>query len=175
MIKFGAPLLLFTTLAFFLWRGLGNDPTLLPSPLLDRQAPLFQLPDLIEPQQVVDNSTFQGRPYVLNVWGSWCPECRTEHPVVSELAKQLPVYGLNWKDEADEAKRWLDQFGNPYQAIPFDPDGRVGIDFGVYGAPETFLIDADGVIRFKHIGPLSRAIVEQQLLPALESSAGEAP
>jgi cytochrome c biogenesis protein CcmG/thiol:disulfide interchange protein DsbE len=105
--------------------------------------------------------------YLLNVWGSWCVSCRDEHPVLVELAKRkrIPLYGLNWKDKHEDAVAWLERFGDPYVASGVDREGRVAIDFGVYGAPETYLIDREGVIRFKHTGPLTRAVIEEQILP----------
>jgi len=169
MLKSFLPLALFCLLGILLWQGLGKDPTRLPSPLIDRPIPNFSLPDLLNPEQQVSNTELLGKPYLINVWGSWCPECRVEHPLISALADQLPVYGLNWKDTKPEATRWLEQFGNPYHAVPFDEDGRVGIELGVYGAPETLLVDAQGLVRFKHVGPLDNQVIQQQLLPALRS------
>ncbi len=169
MFRYLAPLLVFLALAGFLLAGIGRDPTELPSPLLDRPAPAFSLPRLGDPEATVRSADYADQPWLLNVWGSWCPECRVEHPLITELAQRLPVFGLNWKDDPQDAQRWLAQFGDPYHAVGFDGDGRVGIDFGVYGAPETFLIDGDGIIRFKHIGPLTPTIIRDELLPALEA------
>ena len=162
-----APLLLFLGLAIFLFAGLENDPRKLPSVLIGKPAPDFSLESLTEPDATVSKQSLLGQAYILNVWGSWCFACRIEHETVSRLATQVPVYGLNWKDERSEALRWLQQFGNPYIASAYDPGGRTGIDFGVYGAPETFIVDAQGCIRYKHVGPLDETIVSEDILPRL--------
>ena len=161
------PLAIFLLIVFFLWRGLGLNPRAVPSPLIGKPAPAFTVPLLSDATRTLSAEGLRGQVYLLNVWGSWCVSCREEHPVLVELAKQqrIPLYGLNWKDKHEDAVAWLERFGDPYVASGVDRDGRVAIDFGVYGAPETYLIDREGVIRFKHTGPLTRAVIEEQILP----------
>lgn len=143
----------------------------LPSPLIGRPAPEFSLPVLHEPGRLVSSQELLGEPYLLNVWGSWCPGCRVEHPVIEAFAKRqrVRVIGYNWKDEHADAIRWLEQFGNPYWLVLVDYDGRTAIDWGIYGAPETFLVDADGIIRWKHVGPIDEATITGQLEPLLDA------
>lgn len=143
----------------------------LPSPLIGKPAPEFSLPVLHEPGRLVSSRDLRGQPYLLNVWGSWCPACRVEHPVLTRFAesKRLRVIGYNWKDEHADALRWLEQFGNPYWLVLVDYDGRKAIDWGIYGAPETFLVDAEGIVRWKHVGPVDDAIIAGELLPALDA------
>ena len=154
--------------------GLSRDPDreALPSALMGKPAPDFALPVLHEPTRVVTGRDLRGQSYVLNVWGSWCVECRVEHPVITRFAetKRVRVIGYNWKDEPADALAWLEQFNNPYWVVLADEVGRTAIDFGVYGAPETFLVDADGIVRWKHVGPLSDDIVQNELLPALAAA-----
>ena len=152
------PLVLFVGLVVFLLVGLRRDPHEVPSPLIDRPAPAFQLPQLNEPTKTFSAQEMKGRVWLLNVWASWCVSCRDEHPVLIEIARTgaVPIYGLNWKDKPADARSWLDEFGNPYVLSASDLDGRVAIDYGVYGAPEAYLIDKQGVIRYKQIGPLCR-------------------
>jgi cytochrome c biogenesis protein CcmG/thiol:disulfide interchange protein DsbE len=147
--------------------GLTRDPRHVPSPLVDKSAPAFQLPTVADAGKQISINDLKGRVVLLNVWASWCVACRTEHPFLMELASEgvLPIYGLDYKDTREDAQRWLAQFGNPYRQSAFDEQGRVGIDWGVYGVPETFLLDAQGVIRHKHIGPLNREIWERDILP----------
>ncbi|UOV03456.1 DsbE family thiol:disulfide interchange protein [Pseudoxanthomonas sp. F37] len=142
----------------------------LPSPLIGKPAPAFDLPLLHEPNKRVTNADLAGQPYVMNVWGSWCPECRVEHPVLTQFAltKRVRFIGYNLKDERPDALRWLEQFGNPYMMVLADVEGRTAIDWGIYGAPETFLVDGNGVIRWKHVGAIDQAIIDHQLIPALE-------
>ncbi|WP_425481647.1 DsbE family thiol:disulfide interchange protein [Cognatilysobacter lacus] len=176
-----APLALFAVLAALLAAGvwLSRKPgrEALPSPLIGKPTPAFALPSLHAPGRIVRAADLRGAPYLLNVWGSWCPACREEHPVVTSFAetKRLRVVGYNWKDERADALRWLEQFGNPYWLVLVDMQGDTAIDFGIYGAPETYLVDANGRIRWKHVGPLSDAIIHDELLPqlhALESEHG---
>jgi cytochrome c biogenesis protein CcmG, thiol:disulfide interchange protein DsbE len=170
MLKRWLPLLVFLALGTLLFAGVRlsgtRDPNAIPSPLIDKAAPAFALPSLHEPGRIVTEADLRGAPYVLNVWGSWCPSCRIEHPVVDALAKtgRIKVVGFNYKDEREDALRWLQQFGDPYAFSLVDLDGRKAIDFGVTAAPETFLIDAQGVVRFKHTGPLSWDVVEREIL-----------
>ncbi|CAN7387414.1 DsbE family thiol:disulfide interchange protein [Pseudoxanthomonas sp. LjRoot168] len=142
----------------------------LPSPLIGKPAPAFDLPLLHDPAKRTTNADLAGQPYVMNVWGSWCPECRVEHPILTKFAltKRVRFIGYNLKDEREDALRWLDQFGNPYMMVVADLEGRTAIDWGIYGAPETFLVDGQGVIRWKHVGAIDQAIIDNQLIPALE-------
>jgi cytochrome c biogenesis protein CcmG/thiol:disulfide interchange protein DsbE len=168
------PLAIFGALAVLLaagvWLSRNPDRDALPSPLIGKPAPAFMLPELHEPGRTVSNADLRGAPYVLNVWGSWCPACRDEHPVLTRFAdtKRVRVVGFNWKDEPADALRWLEQFGNPYWLVIADQEGQTAIDWGIYGAPETFLVDADGIVRWKHVGPMSEATVRDELLPRLE-------
>jgi cytochrome c biogenesis protein CcmG/thiol:disulfide interchange protein DsbE len=161
------PLAVFVLLVGFLAVGLKLDPREVPSPLIGRTAPPFELPVLDQPEKRFVPADMRGKVWLLNVWASWCVSCRDEHPVLVDLSKKnvLPILGLNYKDQKDDAKRWLAQFGNPYQLSAVDADGRIGIDYGVYGVPETYLIDTEGVIRYKQIGPLTAAVLEQKVLP----------
>jgi cytochrome c biogenesis protein CcmG/thiol:disulfide interchange protein DsbE len=167
MKRFLIPLAVFVLLVGFLAVGLKLDPREVPSPLVGKAAPAFDLPVLSQPDKRFVPADMRGKVWLLNVWASWCVSCRDEHPVLVELSKTgvLPILGLNYKDKGDEAQRWLKQFGNPYQLSVVDADGRIGIDYGVYGVPETYLIDAEGVIRFKQIGPITPAVLEQKILP----------
>ncbi|MGN6225443.1 DsbE family thiol:disulfide interchange protein [Pseudoxanthomonas sp.] len=148
------------------------DREALPSPLIGKPAPAFDLPLLHDPATRIDNADLAGAPYVMNVWGSWCPECRVEHPVLTKFAltKRVRFIGYNLKDERGEALRWLEQFGNPYMLVIADEDGRAAIDWGIYGAPETFLVDGKGVVRWKHVGAVTDEIIANELLPALEKA-----
>ncbi len=168
-LKFFIPLAIFLGIAAFLFRGLGMDPRRVPSPLVDKPAPEFRLPELKDAAQVVSHQDFKGKVSLLNVWATWCVSCRQEHKVLMKLAKRdgVPIYGLNYKDTRPEAVRWLQMYGDPYLANAFDADGRVGINWGVYGTPETFVIDKTGTIRHKFIGPLNDAEVQETLLPML--------
>ena len=169
-LKFLLPLLLFLGLALMLAAGLGRDPKEVPSPLIGKPAPAFTLARLDDAQQSIKRDDLLGKVWVLNVWASWCVACREEHPLLVDFArrKTVPVYGLNYKDKRADGQRWLAQFGNPYDASLFDSDGKVGIDFGVYGVPETFVIDKQGVIRFKHIGPVTPAVLNDRIEPLLK-------
>ena len=167
MKRFLWPLGIFILLVGFLAMGLTLKPREVPSPLVGKPAPAFDLPILQQPDKRFAPGEMRGKVWLLNVWASWCVSCREEHPVLVELAKRgvMPILGLNYKDKGDEATAWLKRFGDPYQLSVVDADGRIGIDYGVYGVPETYLIDAEGVIRYKQIGPLTMAIVEQKVLP----------
>lgn len=141
----------------------------LPSPLIGQPGPAFVLPTLHEPGRTIALEDLRGAPFLLNVWGSWCPGCRDEHAYITQLASsgKLRVVGFNWKDERDDALRWLQQFGDPYHLIVVDQEGSTAIDWGVYGAPETYLVDAEGIIRWKYIGPITPRVIETQLKPQL--------
>ena len=167
MTRFLLPLAILILLVGFLAVGLKLDPREVPSPLVGRQAPAFELPVFQQPGKNFTPGDMRGKVWLLNVWASWCVSCRDEHPVLVALSKRgvMPILGLNYKDKGDEASAWLKQFGDPYDLSVVDADGRIGIDYGVYGVPETYLIDADGVIRYKQIGPVTPAILEQKILP----------
>jgi len=167
--KFLIPIGVFVALALLLLYGLSLDPRKIPSPLVGKPVPDFSMPVVTESKRTLTRQELLGRTYLLNVWASWCASCREEHPLLNELATQriVPIIGLNYKDEAADAKKWLDRFGNPYEASLFDPKGRFGIELGVYGVPETFVVDTKGVIRDKIIGPVTPKIIEQRLLPLL--------
>ncbi len=169
-LKFLIPLAIFVAIAVFLLKGLSRDPREIPSPLVGKPAPMFELPMLQQPDKRWSPRELQGRVWLLNVWGSWCAGCQVEHPLLNELARRdiVPIVGLAWKDKPEAARAWLDKLGNPYAPTVMDLDGKVAIDWGVYGAPETFLIDKGGTIRYKHIGPLTAEIVESRLLPELK-------
>lgn len=167
------PLAVFALLAALLaagvWMSRKPDREALPSPLIGKPAPEFALPDLFDPARTVTLKELKGAPFVMNVWGSWCVACREEHPALSAFAetKRVRVIGYNWKDEPEDAKRWLEQLGNPYFMVVQDIEGRTALDFGIYGAPETFLVDAKGMIVWKHVGVLTPELIERELLPRL--------
>ena len=161
------PLALFVVLVGFLIVGLTLNPREVPSPLVGKPAPEFKLARLDRPERLLGPTDLKGQVWLLNVWASWCVSCRVEHPLLVELskAKVVPLVGLNYKDKPDEGIAWLAQHGNPYDVSVVDRDGRVGIDWGVYGVPETFVVDKTGVIRYKHIGPVDAAAIEKKILP----------
>jgi len=167
MNRYLLPLGVFLVLVVFLGIGLGLNPREIPSPLIDKPAPAFELAQLHQPDRKFATKDMLGQVWLLNVWASWCVSCREEHPVLVEFAKTnvVPIYGLNYKDRPDDALAWLRQFGNPYGLSIVDGDGRVGINFGVYGVPETFVIDKAGMIRYKQIGPVTPQALEQKILP----------
>jgi cytochrome c biogenesis protein CcmG/thiol:disulfide interchange protein DsbE len=171
MKRFLWPLAIFLLLVGFLAAGLKLNPREVPSPLVGKPAPAFDLPVLQQPEKRFSPADMRGKVWLLNVWASWCETCREEHPLLLNLAKQnlMPILGLNYKDKGEDAQRWLKQFGDPYQFSVVDANGRIGIDYGVYGVPETYLIDAEGVIRFKQIGALTPAVMEQKILPLARS------
>lgn len=172
-VRYLMPLLAFLALAGLLYKGLSLDPRKVPSPLIDKPAPAFSLPRLKQPGETLGSEDFRGQVSLFNVWATWCAACRSEHPLLMQLAQRgIPIYGLNYKDERAAAERWLRRFGDPYVANAFDADGRVGIDWGVYGTPETFVIDKQGIIRFKQIGPLTRDVVDGTLLPLIRELQG---
>ena len=166
-LRWFVPLAIFAVLVAFLWVGLSRDPREVPSPLIGKAAPAFDLERLHEPGQRLATADLKGQVWLLNVWASWCVSCRTEHPLLMQLAKAnvVPVVGLDYKDKPDDGRAWLAQNGNPYRMSVIDQDGRAGIDWGVYGVPETFVVDKLGIIRFKQIGPVSVESLEQRILP----------
>lgn len=170
MTRFVIPLGLFVVLVAFLAIGLRKDPHEVPSPLINKAAPPFQLPQLKDPGQTFSAEQMRGRVWLLNVWASWCFSCRDEHPFLLQYARSgvVPIYGFNYKDKREDALSWLGELGDPYVLSVSDFDGRVGIDYGVYGAPETYLIDRDGIIRFKHVGPVTPDVWQKNILPLVQ-------
>ncbi len=168
-MRYLIPLVLFLALVAFLAIGLGRDPRKVPSPLINKPAPAFRLVQLKDPSRSFSSEEMRGKVSLLNVWASWCIACRDEHPMLLELARQnaIPIYGLNYKDKPSDAISWLNELGDPYVLSVSDMDGRTGIDYGVYGAPETFLIDRNGTIRFKHIGPITPEVWSKEIAPLL--------
>ncbi|OGB01769.1 MAG: thiol:disulfide interchange protein [Burkholderiales bacterium RIFCSPHIGHO2_12_FULL_69_20] len=168
--QFIAPLALFVVLLGFLGVGLNLNPREVPSPLINKPAPDFALPRLDDPSQTIALKDLAGRVWMLNVWASWCVACREEHPLLVDYSRRatVPLYGLNYKDTRADALAWLARFGNPYTASLSDTKGLVGIDFGVYGVPETFIIDKQGVVRFKHIGPVTPQVLHERIEPLLK-------
>jgi len=168
-LRFLLPALAFAVLVGFFVVGLQRDPGRIPSPLIGKPAPAFSLESLGDPGWKVGTADFAGRYWLLNVWATWCVECREEHAALLAIAREnrVPIMGLNWLDDRTLALRWLEQLGNPYVAVAHDPEGHAAIDWGVYGAPETFLIDAAGRVVRKHIGPLDAAVWERDFLPLL--------
>lgn len=174
MKRFLIPLGIFIVLVGFLAVGLRLDPRKVPSPLIDKPAPAFTLPELTDPQRTFSQKDMLGKVWLLNVWASWCVSCREEHPVLVEFSRRniVPVYGLNYKDERKDALAWLARLGNPYTLSIMDRDGRVGIDYGVYGVPETYVIDKQGVIRYKQIGPVTPEILDAKIVPLVRKLQG---
>jgi cytochrome c biogenesis protein CcmG/thiol:disulfide interchange protein DsbE len=170
MIRYLVPASLFVVLVGFLAVGLYLDPSRVPSPLIGKPAPAFTLPLLRNSARILSNQDLTGEVSLVNVWASWCGGCYQEHPVLIALAQsgQVPIYGLNYKDQRAKATEWLEQYGDPYAAVAFDGKGRVAIDWGVYGAPETFVIDKRGIIRYKHIGPLTAQVLRDTILPLVK-------
>jgi cytochrome c biogenesis protein CcmG/thiol:disulfide interchange protein DsbE len=164
------PLAIFLAMLGFLGVGLKLDPHEVPSPLIDKPAPVFRLQTLESPSRLWSSDEMRGQVWLLNVWASWCSGCREEHPVLVEFAKSraVPIYGLDYKDQPEDARRMLDGLGNPYVANLSDLDGRTGIEFGVYGVPETFVIDKAGVIRYKQIGPITPKVLHDTILPLVK-------
>lgn len=173
MNRFILPGAIFAALVVLLFVGIQRAPSksVIASPLIDKPAPQFELP-ILGSEELFSNASLQGRSYLLNVWGTWCAECRREHDMLLEIAAQgeIPIVGLNWKDDPAAAAQWLQDLGNPYSVIPADREGRVAINWGVYGAPETFLIDAAGVVRYKHVGALTPLVWESEFLPRIRGN-----
>ena len=173
-MRYAIPLGVFILMVGLLGYGLNLDPKKVPSPLIDKPVPTFSLARLHAPQQQISNNELLGEVWVLNVWASWCVACRAEHEFVTRLAQMnlTKVIGLNYKDKPDDAKNWLRQWGDPYSASLMDEDGRVGIDWGVYGVPETFIVDKKGVIRYKFIGPINQGTLDSEIVPLLRELLG---
>jgi cytochrome c biogenesis protein CcmG/thiol:disulfide interchange protein DsbE len=166
-IRWSIPLAIFVVLVAFLWIGLGRDPREVPSPLINKPAPAFRLARLHAPGETLSNTDLKGKVWLFNVWASWCVSCKAEHPLLVQLAAQniVPVIGLDYKDQPADGRAWLTQRGDPYATSVVDLDGHTGIDYGVYGVPETFVIDKNGVIRYKQIGPLTVEALQEKILP----------
>ncbi len=174
MVRYLVPLAIFIVLAGFFYVGLSLNPQAVPSPLIDKPAPSFELSQLHSPAQTVSRDANLGKVWLLNVWASWCVSCRQEHPLLMQLARtgEVPIVGLNYKDSREEAIDWLRDLGNPYSVSGFDVDGRVGVDYGVYGVPETYVIDKQGVIRHKHTGPVTVEALQNEILPLVRKLNG---
>ncbi len=176
MIRYLLPLGLFVGLVIIFIYGLQHDPRHVPSPLIDKPAPAFNLPTLNSPDINIHLEDLKGKVSLLNVWASWCVACRAEHPVLIEARSKhsdLNLYGLNYKDKREDATQWLEKLGNPYIENAFDESGSISIDYGVYGAPETFILDKKGIIRYKHIGPISKEQFETIILPMVKELESE--
>ncbi|MDK9557404.1 DsbE family thiol:disulfide interchange protein [Marinobacter sp. M216] len=168
------PLLIAVVLGVVLFAGIGKDPTKLESALVGKPVPAFSLKDLNNPEAELDESLLRGEVQLLNVWGTWCPACRDEHDDLMWLAqdKGISIVGLNYKDNRADALVWLERLGNPYRKTIYDPKGTLGFDLGVYGAPETFVIDASGVVRYRHVGVVNKQVWQETLLPAINDARG---
>lgn len=163
------PIVLFLLLSIFLWRGLSLDPRHLPSAQLGKPLPVFALPQLQEPNSTFSSTQLRNQVVLLNVWASWCAACVDEQVFMMQLAREgVPIYGLNYKDKAEDALQWLAQWGNPYKMIVQDREGKTAIDLGVYGAPETFVIDKKGIIRFRHVGIMNQESWSKDVLPLMK-------
>lgn len=175
MMRYFVPLLIFLVLVAFLGIGLKLDPREVPSPLVGRPAPPFRLQELDHPERWFEPADLKGKVWILNVWASWCTACRSEHPVLNAWRQKgdLILIGLNYKDQPSDALLWLEKLGNPYALSVMDNEGKAGLDWGVYGVPESFVVDKKGIIRYKHIGPISLENVETVLIPLLDRLKGE--
>ena len=174
MSRYLVPLILVAVMIPVFIIGLNRDPSEVPSPFLNKPAPEFELPRLKDPGLTVGSADYAGQMVLVNVWATWCAGCRQEHDYLLKLASEndIPIYGLNWRDQRSKALSWLSQLGDPYIASGFDEDGRVGIDWGVYGAPETFLISADGIVLYKHLSPLTEAVWQREFRPRILAAKG---
>lgn len=171
------PLVIFVALGALLYRGMGTDPSLLPSPLIDRPFPAFSMATLNDPDGAVTEAALKGEVALVNVWATWCIACRVEHPWLMQIAEEagIPIYGVNYKDDRAEALAWLKRFRDPYRFSVYDREGSLGLDLGVYGAPETFLIDAEGIVRYKHVGVIDERVWSKVLLPRVQALRESAP
>lgn len=177
MNRYAVPLIAFIVLVALLAVGLTKDPREVPSPFIGRQAPQFTLPRLANMETTISTADMKGKVWLLNVWASWCTSCRAEHEVIKQLAATDPdvaIVGLNYKDEPSDATAWLRRFGDPYLTSAVDRQGQVGIDWGVYGVPETFVIDREGIVRHKHIGPVTEKSLREVIIPLITKLKGEA-
>lgn len=175
MIRFLAPAIIFILLAGFLFVGLFKDPSLVPSPLIGKPIPTFAVSTLRDASKTVTDKDLRGKIALINVWATWCPACKQEHGTLVQLAQEvgIPIYGLNYKDKRDAAIQWLHDYGDPYVLNIFDENGRIGIDFGVYGAPETFLIDENGVIQHKLVGIMTPQVWQTAFVPLINQLGSE--
>jgi cytochrome c biogenesis protein CcmG/thiol:disulfide interchange protein DsbE len=176
-IIYSIPVLIFLAIGVLFYRGLSLNPTYIPSPLIGKQAPEYELPTLKDPDKTVGSDDLLGQVSLVNVWATWCAGCLQEHGFLVELANAdiLPIYGVNWRDQRPLALDTLARLGDPYVASAFDEDGSVAIDWGVYGAPETFLIDRDGTVLYKHIAPLNVRVWEDEFMPRIREKCGNSP
>lgn len=176
MLRYAVPIAVLAALIALFAVGLNQDPSYVPSPLIGKPAPAFALPRVDNPALQLDRSELLGDVSLLNVWATWCVGCRQEHPFLVELARrgEVRIFGLNWKDDPASARAWLSRLGDPYVASGMDQDGRVAIEWGVYGAPETFLLDAAGIVLYKHIAPLTPEIWEREFVPRIRKARGKA-
>ncbi|MGD2166692.1 MAG: DsbE family thiol:disulfide interchange protein [Gammaproteobacteria bacterium] len=176
-VVYAVPVVVFVAIGALFYKGLDLNPTYIPSPLLGKPAPVYELPTLTDPAATTGTRDLLGQVSLVNVWATWCPGCRQEHPFLVELARQdiVPIYGVNWRDDRIAALQWLNTLGNPYVASAFDLDGSVAIDWGVYGAPETFLVAPDGTVLYKHIAPLTPVVWEREFLPRIIEQCGALP
>lgn len=174
VLKWAIPLAVFVLLVGFFAIGLTRDPREVPSPLIGKPAPQFKLARLAEPERTFGPEEMHGQVWLLNVWASWCVSCRVEHPLLVEMSqrKLVPIVGLDYKDQRADGMKWLRTHGDPYLLSAYDDEGKVGIDFGVYGVPETFVIDQQGVIRYKQIGPITREALDKKILPLVKELRG---
>ncbi|MFZ2301085.1 MAG: DsbE family thiol:disulfide interchange protein [Gallionella sp.] len=170
MMRFILPFVVFMIMAAFMYVGLGLNPREVPSPLVGKPAPAFTLSQLHEPSKQFSPQDMKGKVWMLNVWASWCTACEGEHPVFMDLSRQniVPIYGMDYKDKREDGEAWLRKHGNPYALVVSDMEGRVGIDYGVYGVPETYLIDKQGVIRHKQIGAVTPEVLNEKILPLIK-------
>ncbi len=176
ILKAFIPLLVFIIIAIFLWQGLKRNPHRIPSPFINKELPEFAAPSLYQPNQMITHQAFIGHVSLLNVFATWCIACHAEHPTLMDVhnKKTVPIYGLDYKDQRPAAKKWLAKYGDPYKKVLFDSNGKVGLDVGVYGTPETFVIDKKGVIRYKYIGPMSPTAWREKVLPIVKKLQQEA-
>lgn len=175
MTRYLLPIAVFAVFIPIFLIGLNRDPSELPSPFLGKPAPEFTLPTLADPTVTLASTDYAGKLVLINVWATWCGGCRQEHAFLMRLAenKEIPIFGLNWRDRRGDARRWLVELGNPYVETGFDGDGRVGIDWGVYGAPETFLIAPNGNVIYKHLGPLNDTVWQREFVPRITDITGD--
>lgn len=170
-MRFFLPLAVLAGVTVLFWIGLGLQPSVVPSPLIGKPAPSFELPLLDDPERTFGHADLAGHVTLVHVWATWCVVCRAEHPTLLAFSRRdlVRVVGYNYKDDRALARQWLAEAGDPYALTLYDPAGDVALDWGVYGTPETFVVDADGIIRYKHVGPLTAAVIERELIPLIES------